>query len=74
MANGPAVMRSFVGGLGGKDVSDDEFDHLLSTLEAARPEDPPADVELLMTQSEWLQVARSLTVAGKEGGDHAGSS
>jgi pyruvate ferredoxin oxidoreductase alpha subunit len=65
MAAGPAVLRSFIGGLGGKDISDAEFDHLLATLDATRPADPPADVELLMTQGEWRQVARSLTVAGK---------
>jgi pyruvate ferredoxin oxidoreductase alpha subunit len=65
MAAAPAVLRSFIGGLGGKDISDAEFDHLLATLDATRPADPPADVELLMTQGEWRQVARSLTVAGK---------
>lgn len=81
MANGPAVLRSFIGGLGGKDVSDAEFDHMLATLDAARPGGPPPAAELLMTQVEWRQVARSLTVAGKqeavsagkEGGEHAGS-
>ena len=66
MANGPAVLRSFIGGLGGKDVSDAEFDHIAATLEAARPSESPAEVELLMTQGEWQQVARSLSVAGKD--------
>ena len=35
----PAVFRSFIGGLGGKDISPAEFDHVLQTLQSANPHD-----------------------------------
>ncbi|HUY90654.1 MAG TPA: hypothetical protein VMV10_18095 [Pirellulales bacterium] len=61
--NRPAVLRSFVGGLGGKDISSAEFDHVLATLDGAKT--GSADPELLFTDAEWRQMQQRLAVAGK---------
>lgn len=64
-ANRPPILRSFVGGLGGKEISPAEFDHVLDVLEAARPDDGPVDAELLFTRTEWEQTRNRLALAGK---------
>ncbi len=62
----PPVMRSFVAGLGGKDISDAEFDHVLKVLDTAEAGDEaPVESELLLTAAEWTQVEDRLAVAGK---------
>lgn len=61
----PPVLRSFIGGLGGKDISPPEFDHVLDVLEQARPSDGPAEPELLFTRAEWEQTRNRLSLAGK---------
>lgn len=61
----PPILRSFIGGLGGKDISQAEFDHVLETLESARPHDGPHEAELLFTRAEWDQVRNRLALAGK---------
>jgi pyruvate ferredoxin oxidoreductase alpha subunit len=60
----PTALRSFIGGLGGKDISSAEFDHVLATLEEAKP-GVVADPELLFTEREWQQVQERLALAGK---------
>jgi pyruvate ferredoxin oxidoreductase alpha subunit len=59
------VLRSFIGGLGGKDISDAEFDHVLQVLESAKPESGPIATELLYTADEWKQTKGRLAAAGK---------
>lgn len=59
----PETMRSFIGGLGGKDISMAEFDHMLNSLESG--EDQPGAPELLMTKDEWDLVRQRLSIAGK---------
>ncbi len=61
----PPVLRSFVGGLGGKELSEAEFDHVLGVLEAAEPGTVPVEPELLMREDEWSEVRGRLAVAGK---------
>ncbi|MBI3862890.1 MAG: pyruvate synthase [Planctomycetia bacterium] len=61
----PPVLRSFIGGLGGKDISQAEFDHVLETLESAHAHDGPHEAELLFTRTEWDQVRNRLALAGK---------
>jgi pyruvate ferredoxin oxidoreductase alpha subunit len=61
----PPVMRSFIGGLGGKDISPTEFDHVLDVLEHADVETTPVRAELLLTEQEWEQVQGRLATAGK---------
>ncbi len=59
------MLRSFVGGLGGKELSEAEFDHVLGVLEAAEPGTVPVEPELLMREDEWSEVRGRLAVAGK---------
>lgn len=61
----PPILRSFIGGLGGKDIGQGEFDHVLDVLEAAHPDDGPSKPELLFTQTEWEQTRHRLSLAGK---------
>ncbi|HXY37969.1 MAG TPA: hypothetical protein VEI07_27320 [Planctomycetaceae bacterium] len=61
----PRVLCSFVGGLGGKDISRAEFDHVLEVAQSAAPNAGPAQPELLMTAAEWRQVQGRLATAGK---------
>ncbi len=67
-------MHSFVSGLGGKDIESSELDHVLAVLEAPASSDSRAlgasrgEPELLMTESQWQQVERVMSVAGKPGG------
>jgi pyruvate ferredoxin oxidoreductase alpha subunit len=62
----PAVLRSFIGGLGGKDISQIEFDHVLDVLDGAVPDAAPTTPELLFTDQDWTQVKYRLKVAGKQ--------
>lgn len=59
------ALRSFVGGLGGKDISHAEFDHVLERLLRAQPGDGPTSPELLMTRQEFKQIQQRLKTAGK---------
>ena len=59
------VMRSFIGGLGGKDISRAEFDRVLEVLDQAKPGDDPVSCQLLFTDAEFQQVRTELSVAGK---------
>jgi pyruvate ferredoxin oxidoreductase alpha subunit len=59
------VLRSFIGGLGGKDISDAEFDHVLEGLESAQTAARPIKPELLYTHDEWEQTEGRLIAAGK---------
>jgi pyruvate ferredoxin oxidoreductase alpha subunit len=59
----PALVRSFVGGLGGKDISPGEFRHVVEVLEQARPEEVPEGPELLYTEADWQQVQPLLKLA-----------
>ena len=62
---GAPVLRSFIGGLGGKDISQMEFDHVLEVLHASRAGDGPHEPELLFTRAEWEQTRNRLALAGK---------
>jgi pyruvate ferredoxin oxidoreductase alpha subunit len=59
----PRVIRSFVGGLGGKDISMGEFRHVIAVLEEARPGDVTEAPELLYTESDWQQTRALVDVA-----------
>jgi pyruvate ferredoxin oxidoreductase alpha subunit len=59
----PEVMRSFVGGLGGKDLSLGEFRHIVNVLETGRSETPPGEPELLYTDAEWRQMQSMMQLA-----------
>jgi len=61
----PAVLRSFIGGLGGKDISDAEFDHVFEVLRGAETTTVPVEPELLFTRAEWEQAKGRFELAGK---------
>ena len=59
----PALLRSFVGSLGGKDLSLGEFRGMVEALERGRPEECPDGPELLYTEADWRQVQPLLKLA-----------
>ena len=61
----PGALRSFIGGLGGKDISQAEFDYVLEKTEAREAGPGAAEPELLMTQTEMKAVREKLATAGK---------
>jgi pyruvate ferredoxin oxidoreductase alpha subunit len=61
----PPVLRSFIGGLGGKDIGPAEFDHVLDVLESASPGAGPVEAELLFTRRDWDLVHNRQEIAGK---------
>jgi len=58
-------LHSFIGGLGGKDICQAEFDYILSMLESPRTETSPEPV-LLFTEDEWQLTRARLKAAGKD--------
>jgi pyruvate ferredoxin oxidoreductase alpha subunit len=64
-AAAPPVLRSFIGGLGGKEIGPAEYDHILDVLESSRPSAGAAEPELLFTRSDWDQVRGRIAIAGK---------
>lgn len=62
----PRVVRSFIGGLGGKDISQAEFDRVLHVLEESTPGEQAYEAELLFTASDWEEVKTMLAMAGKQ--------
>lgn len=61
----PSILKSFIGGLGGKDISAAEFEHVLAVLDQARPDEGPVAAELLFTAAEWEQTLNRMALAGK---------
>ena len=57
-------LRSFISGLGGKDIEDGELDHVLETLECAHPGQGPVTPELLLTEEQWNRVEGQMALAG----------
>lgn len=52
----PEVLLSFVGGLGGKDISMEEFQHIFESLKDADPGRNSAGSELLYTSEDWQKT------------------
>ncbi len=65
----PPRLRSFVGGLGGKDISPAELNHVLRTLDCEVPDRADAESELLMTDEDRRQIEARLATAGKTAPD-----
>ncbi len=61
----PAVLKSFIGGLGGKEISQSELDHVLDVLEHSESSTQPTVPELLFTEQDSQQVRSHLELAGK---------
>jgi pyruvate ferredoxin oxidoreductase alpha subunit len=58
---------SIIGGLGGKDISDAEFDVVLSDMEQVAAGEPIPGPRLLYTKAEQERMRTLLRIAGKEG-------
>jgi pyruvate ferredoxin oxidoreductase alpha subunit len=59
----PRTCRSFVGGLGGKNLSLAEFRHVLEVLEQDGDAAPSGEAELLFTDADWKQVEPMISQA-----------
>lgn len=59
-------LHSFVVGLGGKEISDVEFDRMLTAMNGDPQATPSYESELLMTEGELRRVDRAIHLAGKE--------
>ncbi len=59
----PPRIHSFIGGLGGKDISQGELDHVLGVLEG--PPTSQKGPELLFTEEDMRMVRGRLALAGK---------
>lgn len=60
------ILRSFIGGLGGKNISDGEFDHIFQTLLDAKLTPGEVEPDLLLTENEWNGIQRGFKLAGKQ--------
>ena len=59
------VILSFIGGLGGKDISTAEFQEMLDAMITASDSGAIPETRLLYTEGEWEQMQRLLETAGK---------
>ncbi|MEK7851782.1 MAG: pyruvate synthase, partial [Deltaproteobacteria bacterium] len=61
------LLLSFIGGLGGKNISPGEFEFIFESMERAvnTGEIPPP--QLLYTEAEWKEMERLKKIAGKSG-------
>jgi pyruvate ferredoxin oxidoreductase alpha subunit len=62
-------LLSIIGGLGGKDISEAEFDAIFHDLQRAATGERVISPRLLYTQPELERMRTLLHIAGKEGGD-----
>lgn len=58
----PNLLRSFIGGLGGKDIGGAEFHHVVDALEHPTSEIPTGPT-LLYTESDWHQAQELIAIA-----------
>jgi len=59
------VILSFIGGLGGKDISVVEFQKILEDTVSAADSGITPGIQLLYTEAEWKQMSHLLEIAGK---------
>ena len=60
----PAIL-SFIGGLGGKDISIAEFQKILEDTISASEDGAAPTIQLLYTENEWEYMKHLLEKAGK---------
>lgn len=61
----PEVILSFIGGLGGKDISHAEFNHIIEEMGKSMKTGVVPDTQLLYTKSDLKQINNMLNIAGK---------
>ncbi len=60
------MLASFVGGLGGRDIADDEFAAMLTSLDRAVREGTPPEPRLMFTENELREVRKMQAIAAVE--------
>jgi len=60
-------LLSFIGGLGGKNISPQEFEFIITKLREAADREEVETLQLLYTEEEWNEMASSKRLAGKQG-------
>ncbi len=61
----PEVLLSFIGGLGGKDISPVEFKHIIDMMKKSLDTGVIPEAEILYTENDMQQMNKLLTIAGK---------
>lgn len=61
----PEVILSFIGGLGGKDISHAEFNHIIEEMGKSMKTGVVPDTQLLYTKDDLKQINNMLNIAGK---------
>ena len=61
----PEVLLSFIGGLGGKDISPVEFKHIIDMMKRSLDTGIVPETEILYTENDMQQMNKLLKIAGK---------
>ncbi len=61
----PEVLLSFVGGLGGKDISPEEFNYIIDVMKKSVDTGVVPETQILYTENDMRQMNKLLKVAGK---------
>ena len=64
-AHRPEVLLSFIGGLGGKDISQVEFKHIINMMKKSLDTGVIPGTEILYTENDMQQMNKLLKIAGK---------
>jgi pyruvate ferredoxin oxidoreductase alpha subunit len=63
--NRPEVVLSFIGGLGGKDISLTEFNYIIKEMKRSLESGIVTETQLLYTEQDMQQINNFLNIAGK---------
>ncbi len=69
MKDAPAVLASYIGGLGGRDISQQEFFEMINELEQACDKGETLATRLLYTQNELTEIRKLQAIAQAEHAD-----
>jgi pyruvate ferredoxin oxidoreductase alpha subunit len=61
----PGVLLSFVGGLGGKDISLTEFNYIIDEMKKSVETGVVPETQLLYTENDKRQIEKFQKIAGK---------
>jgi pyruvate ferredoxin oxidoreductase alpha subunit len=64
-SNRPEAVLSFIGGLGGKDISPAEFDYIIEEMKKSLETGTVPETQLLYTEHDLQQINNFLNIAGK---------
>ncbi|MCG6938370.1 MAG: pyruvate synthase [Gammaproteobacteria bacterium] len=69
LKNAPAVLASYIGGLGGRDISQVEFFEMINELKHASDKSEPLPPRLLYTENELTEIRKLQAIAQVEHAD-----